>query len=59
MERFWRTLDEDLIEGTTFDNPEHFATELAQYLISYNELRPHQALQGQTPKDFAQTKRSS
>lgn len=58
VERFWRTLGDDLIEGTTFDNPEHFATELAQYLIYYNELRPHQALQGQTPKDFAETKQS-
>lgn len=56
VERFWRTLEEDLIEGTTFDTVDHFADELLQYMIYYNEFRPHQALGGQTPKAFADTK---
>ncbi len=56
VERFWRTLDDDLIEGATFDNLEHFANELFEYLIYYNNHRPHQALGGQPPKDFAATK---
>jgi transposase InsO family protein len=56
VERFWRTLDDDVIEGATFDNLDHFANELFEYLIYYNNLRPHQALTGQTPKAFAATK---
>ena len=56
IERFWRTLDDDVIEGATFDNLDHFANELFEYLIYYNNHRPHQALNGQTPKGFALTK---
>jgi transposase InsO family protein len=59
VERFWRTLDEDVIEGTTFDTLDHFANELFEYLIYYNNHRPHQALAGLTPKAFAATKANS
>ena len=50
IERFWRTLDDDVIEGATFDNLDHFANELFEYLIYYNNHRPHQALAGTNPK---------
>jgi transposase InsO family protein len=33
--------------------------ELFEYLIYYNNHRPHQALGGKTPKDFALTKTKS
>ena len=56
VERFWRTLDDDLIEGTTFDNLDHFANELFEYIVYYNSFRPHQALGGITPKEFAAAK---
>jgi transposase InsO family protein len=56
VERFWRTLDDDVIEGATFDNLDHFANELFEYLVYYNNYRPHQALAGMTPKAFAETK---
>lgn len=49
VERFWRTLNEDLIEGTTFESISHFKEELTHYLGYYNEIRPHQALNGKTP----------
>src|ERR1700739_2582000 len=52
VERFWRTLDEDVIEGATFDNLDHFAKELFEYVIYYNNFRPHQALGGKTPKQI-------
>ena len=52
VERFWKTLHDDLIEGTTFDTIDEFRNELLQYLIYYNEHRPHQSLQGLTPKQF-------
>jgi transposase InsO family protein len=58
-ERFWRTLDFDLIDGTTFDNLQHFTNELLEYMLYYNELRPHQAIEGLTPKAFAQKKASN
>lgn len=56
VERFWRTIDDDLIDGATFDNLENFSNELLEYLIYYNEFRPHQALGGLTPKAIADAK---
>lgn len=50
VERFWRTLNEDLIEGTYFESIDHFKNELLQYMLYYNKLRPHQALDGKTPE---------
>ena len=52
MERFWRTLNDDLIDGTTFATLTEFRDELEQYLLYDNEVRPHQELQGQTPKQI-------
>ena len=58
VERFWRTLEDDVVEGTTFDDLAHFSKELLEYLIYYNEFRPHQALNHVTPKAVAQTRSS-
>ncbi len=55
VERFWRTLNDDLIEGTTFESLHHLKDELQQYLIYYNEYRPHQGLMGKTPKEMTNT----
>lgn len=52
VERFWRTLNEDLIEGTYFESIDHFKQELRDYLLYYNKLRPHQSLGGLTPDKF-------
>ncbi len=49
IERFWRTLNEDLLEGSTFESVEELQEELQQYLIYYNTASPHQALNGRTP----------
>lgn len=54
IERFWRTLNEDLLEETTFENEEHLKKELEEYLYYYNNERPHQALDGKTPVEFLQ-----
>ncbi len=51
-ERFWRTIEDDLLYETTFDSPEHLKEELIQYLYYYNYERPHQALNGETPVKF-------
>ena len=50
VERFWRTLNDDPIDGTTFASLAEFQDELAQALLYYNEVRPHQALEGTPPK---------
>ena len=49
VERFWRTLNEDLLEETTFESVEELKNELMQYLLYYNTERPHQGLGGKTP----------
>jgi transposase InsO family protein len=53
VERFWRSLKADLIEGTYFESIDHFREELLGYILYYNKLRPHQALNGMTPEKFA------
>lgn len=52
VERFWRTLQEDLIRETDFDTLEELKDELMQYLYYYNHHRPHQGIDGKTPEDM-------
>lgn len=49
IERFWRTLHDDLIDGTYFESLDNLKDELLQYNYYYNELRPHQGINGKTP----------
>lgn len=49
VERFWRTLKEDLIEETDFDSLQELEDELLQYLVYYNWERPHQGIGGKKP----------
>ena len=44
IERFWRTLNDDLINETYFESIEHFKEELLKYIVYYNEIRPAPAL---------------
>lgn len=53
-ERFWRTIEEDLLEETTFESEEELKEELLQYLYYYNHERPHQGLGGLSPVKFAE-----
>lgn len=52
VERFWRTLKEDLIEETDFDSLQELEDELVQYLVYYNWERPHQGIGGKRPIDM-------
>jgi transposase InsO family protein len=52
VERFWRTLKEDLIEETDFDSFEELEDELLKYLVYYNWERPHQGINGKKPIDM-------
>lgn len=49
VERFWRTLKEDLIEDTDFDSLEELQDELLKYIVYYNWERPHQGIDGKKP----------
>ena len=56
IERFWRTMNDEFIDGTRFESIDDFCHQLDEYLIYYNEHRPHQSLGGRIPKeqrDFA------
>jgi hypothetical protein len=52
VERFWRTLKEDLIEETDFDSLAELEDELLKYLVYYNWERPHQGINGKKPIDM-------
>lgn len=51
-ERFWKTLESDLLEDMIFDSLEHLQDELSQYLYYYNYERPHQGINGDNPVSF-------
>lgn len=52
VERFWRTMEEDLIIDTDFDSIEELKEELLQYMYYYNHERPHQGLNGKKPVEM-------
>lgn len=52
VERFWRTVEDDLLRDTHFDTESELKEELLQYLYYYNHLRPHQGINNQTPANF-------
>lgn len=54
IERFWRTIEDDLIRETYFESKAHLKEEILQYLYYYNQDRPHQSLNGQAPNMFNQ-----
>lgn len=54
VERFWRTIEAEMLRETTFDSRDHLEEELMQYVIYYNEHRPHQGIQGKTPSEVNQ-----
>lgn len=49
IERLWKTLKEDLLEDSLFENKEDFVNEILRYIIYYNEHRPHSAINGLCP----------
>lgn len=52
VERFWRTLQDDLIRETDFDTIAELKDELMQYLYYYNHHRPHQGIGGKMPVEM-------
>ncbi len=52
VEHFWRTLNEDLIDGTTFEKMKEFKRELEEHLLYYNEPRLYQGIHIKTSKQM-------
>lgn len=50
IERFWKTLNEDFIEDALYESLEDLKNELLEYLVYYNNYRPHSAIDGVAPK---------
>ena len=44
--KFWKS-------AKAADKTREFANELFEYIVYYNNFRPHQAIGGKTPKEFA------
>lgn len=53
IERFWRTIEEDLISETSFDSYEEFEKELYEYVYYFNNHRSHSSLEWLTPIEFS------
>ncbi|MGB1318451.1 MAG: IS3 family transposase, partial [Flavobacteriales bacterium] len=43
-ERFWRTIEDDMLRDTHYDSDEELKEELLQYMYYYNEIRHHQGI---------------
>jgi transposase InsO family protein len=54
VERFWRTLEDDMLRETLYDSEEELREELLQYIYYYNHERPHQGINGETPYGLLQ-----
>lgn len=54
IERFWKTLKEEFLEDSLFEDEEDLKNELLGFIVYYNEHRPHSSLNGLTPKEFLQ-----
>ena len=52
VERFWRTLKEELLNETDFYSIEELKEEALQYMYYYNNERPHGAIEGKKPCDM-------
>ena len=52
IERFWKTLKEDFLECSLFNNEDDFKDELLGFITYYNEYRPHSSLNGDIPRKF-------
>jgi len=55
IERFWKTLEEELLSGETFETLDEFKEFVLGYAIYYSEHRLHQGINNQIPKNIINT----
>ena len=56
IERFNRTFREDVLDAYSFSSLSEVREVAEQWVEEYNAIRPHEALQGQTPYQYAAQK---
>jgi hypothetical protein len=59
IERLWRIINDELLDGMVFDSEEHLREELMKYVIYFNEYRAHSSLEGKTPKGCMEEEREA
>ena len=52
IERFWRTIEDEAIDGTDYLNLEELKDTILKYNVYYNQIRQHQSLNNKTPEEF-------
>lgn len=52
IERFWKTLEDELLSGETFDTLEEFDHYIRGYCVYYNEHRMHQGIDLKIPAEM-------
>lgn len=52
IERFWKTIEDELLSGEQFDTLDDFKRHILGYVIYYNEHRMHQGINLKKPKDM-------
>ena len=55
IERFWRTFDDEVIEGAVYETIDELKDAVLGYNFYYNEHRPHQSLDGKPPEAMKQS----
>jgi len=53
IERFWRTFDDEVIDGAVYNTLDELKESVLGYNLYYNEHRPHQSLNGKMPNSLA------
>jgi len=52
IERFWKTLENELLDGETFETLEEFKHYIKGYCLYYNEHRMHQGIKLKIPQEM-------
>lgn len=52
IERFWKTIEDELLDGETFESFADFEQHIRGYCIYYNEMRTHQGINLKKPADM-------
>lgn len=52
IERFWRTLEDELLSGEQFNTLDEFKQHILGYAIYYNEHRMHQGINNKKPNEM-------
>ena len=52
IERFWKSIEDELLEGERFESLEEFKEHILGYVLYYNEHRVHQGINNITPKQM-------